>query len=88
MKNVIRWDPRSYINIWVVDEICSNNGCGVAGYAYFPSSHGSNVDGIVLEDNYVGSSAANTSVLVHETSPDRARGSTKFEESLQLLQES
>jgi len=66
MKNVIRWNSTSYINIWVVNEICSNNGCGVVGYAYFPSSHGSNVDGIVMEASYLGSSPANTSVLVHE----------------------
>ena len=66
LKDVIRWDPTSYINIWVVDEICSYNGCGVAGYAYFPSAHGSNVDGIVLESEYMGSSPEHTSVLVHE----------------------
>ncbi len=67
LKDLIRWDPYSYINIWVVREICSNSlGCGVAGYAYFPSAHGGPHDGIVVEAGYMGSSPANTSVLIHE----------------------
>jgi gliding motility-associated-like protein len=67
MKDLIRWDPTRYINIWVVREICANGiGCGVAGYAYFPSAHGSNVDGIVVEAGYTGNTEANTGVLVHE----------------------
>ncbi|MCB0548252.1 MAG: hypothetical protein KDD19_11780, partial [Phaeodactylibacter sp.] len=49
MKALSRWDPTRYINVWVVNEICSNNGCGVAGYAYLPGAHGQPYDGIVLE---------------------------------------
>jgi hypothetical protein len=67
LKNLSRWAPTCYINIWVVKEILSlGSGSGVAGYAYLPSSHGSLVDGIVVEADYFGSSQANTSVLVHE----------------------
>ncbi|MBK7407991.1 MAG: PKD domain-containing protein [Saprospirales bacterium] len=67
VKDLSRWDPLNYINVWIVGEICSNSlGCGVAGYAYFPSSHGSNQDGIVVEAAYLGSSPANSGVLVHE----------------------
>ncbi len=67
MKNINRWDPLNYINIWLVNEICSNSsGCGVAGYAYFPSSHGGLNDGIVIEANWMGSSNANSTVLSHE----------------------
>ena len=41
VKNLVRWNPEQYINIWLVKEICSSStGCGVAGYAYFPSAHG------------------------------------------------
>ena len=41
LKDLVRWDPTQYINIWVVREICGlGSGCGVAGYAYFPSAHG------------------------------------------------
>lgn len=67
LKDVSRWNPNCYINIWVVDEICSNAmGCGVAGYAYFPAAHGTVIDGIVIEWGYFGSSQANNTVLVHE----------------------
>jgi gliding motility-associated-like protein len=67
LKNLIRWDPYNYINIWLVGEICSNSsGCGVAGYAYFPSAHGGSVDGIVEEARWFGSSNAHSAVQVHE----------------------
>ena len=66
VKDLSRYDPNFYINIWVVDEICSNNGCGVAGYAYLPGAHGQSFDGIVVEADYVGSSPAASAVLVHE----------------------
>ncbi len=66
LKNLDRWDPTQYINVWSVNEICSSTGCSVAGYAFFPSSHGSAVDGIVLESQFLGSSPGNTGVLAHE----------------------
>ena len=67
VKNLSRWDPLSYINIWLVNEICrSGSGCGVAGYAYFPSAHGRDIDGIMMEARFFGSSSANSGVQVHE----------------------
>ena len=67
LKDINRWQPRCYINIWLVKEINSNSaGSGVAGYAYLPSAHGSNVDGIVMEARWFGSSPANSTVVVHE----------------------
>ena len=67
VKDLIRWEPTSYINIWLVREICSNGaGCGVAGYAYFPSVHGLPQDGIVMEAQFFGSSQGASSVQVHE----------------------
>lgn len=66
LKNLIRWDPTQYINIWLVREICSGNGCGVAGYAYFPSAHGSDIDGIVMEAQWFGSTEGNSGVQIHE----------------------
>lgn len=62
LKNVSRWNPQCYINIWVVANITGS----VAGYAYLPSAHGDNVDGIVLESKYIGSSHSNDVVLIHE----------------------
>ena len=67
VKNLNRWDPTQYINIWVVREICSDgSGCGVAGYAYFPSSHGQPQDGIMMEANFFGSSQGASGVQIHE----------------------
>ena len=66
VKDLIRWDPYHYINIWLVREICSNNGCGVAGYAYFPSAHGSDVDGIMMEAEWFGATNGTSGVQVHE----------------------
>ncbi|MBK6929805.1 MAG: hypothetical protein IPH12_02715 [Saprospirales bacterium] len=67
LKNLNRWDATQYINIWLVREVCSLSGsCGVAGYAYLPSAHGADIDGIVIEARWFGSSPGNTGVLVHE----------------------
>ena len=67
VKNLSRWDPTQYVNIWLVREICSaSSGCGVAGYAYLPAAHGSDVDGIVMEASWFGSSPGQSAVQVHE----------------------
>ncbi len=67
MKDLSRWDPLNYINIWLVREICSSgSGCGVAGYAYFPSAHGNANDGIVLESRWMGLNPGESAVLTHE----------------------
>ena len=67
LKNVNRWDPLLYINIWVVGEITSASvGPGVAGYAYFPTSHGQAEDGIVVEAQRFGDTPSNSAVHVHE----------------------
>ncbi|MBK7410888.1 MAG: PKD domain-containing protein [Saprospirales bacterium] len=66
LKDLIRWDPLRYINIWLVREICNNNGCAVAGYAYFPAAHGGAKDGIVMEAKWFGSSNGNSGVQIHE----------------------
>ncbi|MCC6460940.1 MAG: hypothetical protein IT260_10750, partial [Saprospiraceae bacterium] len=67
LKDLNRWDPTRYINLWVVREMCSVfAGCGVAGYSNFPSEHGSNNDGAVVEATWFGTSPGNSGVLVHE----------------------
>ncbi len=67
LKNLIRWNPNNYINIWLVRKICDNAGdCGTAGYAYLPSAHGTDIDGIVEEAKWFGSNPANSTVTVHE----------------------
>lgn len=66
LKDLARWDTESYMNIWLVREICDNGGCGVAGYAYYPSSHGQCWDGMVVEARHFGSSTDNSKIHVHE----------------------
>lgn len=62
VKNLNRWNPSCYINIWLVRSIPGS----VAGYAYLPSAHGSYLDGIVMEANWFGSSPKNSVVTIHE----------------------
>lgn len=62
LKNLNRWDPFSYINIWVIRSIPGT----VAGFAYLPPMHGSNVDGIVLEARYFGVTEAYDVLVIHE----------------------
>ncbi|MDQ3108632.1 MAG: M43 family zinc metalloprotease [Bacteroidota bacterium] len=67
LKNLIRWDPTKYLNIWLVNEITSlSMGSGVAGYAYLPSSHGNPEDGIVNEARWFGSDPNNSKIHIHE----------------------
>ena len=66
LKNLIRWKPKEYINIWVVSEINSTTyGPAINGYAYLPSFHGNNLDGIVVEANRL-LSAGDIASLIHE----------------------
>jgi hypothetical protein len=67
LKNINRWPPTCYLNIWIVGDINSlSSGNGVIGYAYLPSAHGLNMDGIVMEANYFGTSSDNDGVGAHE----------------------
>ncbi|MCW3124687.1 MAG: hypothetical protein JWO03_345 [Bacteroidetes bacterium] len=69
IKNMNRWNPNCYVNIWLVRKICTSNSpssCNIGGYAYFPSSAGTSVDGIVCLSSYFGSSKANSVIHVHE----------------------
>lgn len=62
VKNINRWDPNCYINIWLVNSIPTT----VVGYAYLPSAHGTSLDGIIEEAAYFGSSNVNDVVITHE----------------------
>lgn len=67
LKNINRWSPTCYLNIWIVNAINSlSSGPGVIGYAYLPSAHGMPMDGIVIEAGYFGSSPTNDAVGAHE----------------------
>ncbi len=65
--DIATWDTKNYINIRLVKKICTSIDCGsTTGYAYLPSAHGLDVDGIVIQADVFGSSAAATSVAAHE----------------------
>ncbi|MEO6759117.1 MAG: M43 family zinc metalloprotease, partial [Saprospiraceae bacterium] len=67
MKNLHRWAPKQYLNIWLVREICSTSaGCGVVGYAFQPAYHGTGYDGLVIEAQFFGAVENQTSVAAHE----------------------
>lgn len=66
-KSIRRWEPRKYLNIWVVRSICFQSlGCGVAAYATGPTFHGTGVDGVVIEHPFFGTSPGLTAALAHE----------------------
>ncbi|MBZ0205620.1 MAG: thrombospondin type 3 repeat-containing protein, partial [Flavobacteriales bacterium] len=65
LKDLDRWDPFRYYNIWVVSEIDDNNGGdGTQGYAYFASAHGQDYDGMVVLANSLKDHTSTT--LTHE----------------------
>lgn len=67
LKNLSRWDPEQYINIWVVKSICyEGTNCGLIGYAFLPPFHGEDFDGIVIEADYFGTGDNLRGVLAHE----------------------
>ena len=67
LKALSFWDSERYLNVWLVAEITSMSmGSGVAGYATFPSSHGSPSDGIVEEARWFGGTVDDDKVTAHE----------------------
>lgn len=68
-KNIIgmaTWDPKKYINIRIVKDVCLNGTCIPIGYGTYPALAELNEDGIFIEADYFGKSETNTSALVHE----------------------
>ncbi len=59
LKNLNRWEPNLYLNIWFIRSITSL--LGYVGYAFYPSATGTAEDGIVLQYNYI-----NSNLLSHE----------------------
>jgi gliding motility-associated-like protein len=67
VKDLNRWQPTCYLNIWVVKEITSLSfGTGLIGYAYFPSAHGRNMDGLMIEAGVFGVSMQTDAIAAHE----------------------
>lgn len=52
MKNMSKWDPYKYLNIWIINTIVDGN---FSGYSYYPNgSAGLPYDGIVIKYDYFG----------------------------------
>jgi hypothetical protein len=67
LKDLIRWEPTLYMNIWLVSEITREaDNSGVIGFATFPDAHGSDQDGLVIEAAFFGSNFTDTKVIMHE----------------------
>jgi gliding motility-associated-like protein len=62
VKNVRRWNPLCYINIWVVKTISVYSG----GYSSLPAVAGTDFDGIVIQANDFGGSSAGDVFIIHE----------------------
>ncbi|SOU85710.1 GEVED domain-containing protein [Tenacibaculum dicentrarchi] len=50
------WDTALYLNMWVVDNIEKPNGDTILGYAQFPWDTDATTDGVVMADQYFGTS--------------------------------
>lgn len=77
IKNLSRWDPQKYYNIWLVNKIdgCTGVFCGcscdagyTAGYAYFPFANNSTASSFGLDGTIILANefAAGNNVLPHE----------------------
>ncbi|MCB0735533.1 MAG: T9SS type A sorting domain-containing protein [Bacteroidetes bacterium] len=72
VKDLIRWDYKTYLNIWVVERIdLTIDGATLAGYTYRPPSTNEKIDGILVDHSFVGSSGTSNTltagrVLTHE----------------------
>lgn len=66
IKNLSRWDPSKYYNIWVVNKMDGwdgyNSGGGVVGFAYFPGAD-PEYDGTVIMEAF---NDSGQSTLAHE----------------------
>jgi hypothetical protein len=77
IKNLSRWDPQKYYNIWLVNKIdgCTGIFCGcscdagfTAGYAYFPFANNSTASSFGLDGTIILASqfVSGNNVLPHE----------------------
>ncbi|MFT5820382.1 MAG: hypothetical protein ACI8ZM_001621 [Crocinitomix sp.] len=62
------WDRNYYFNIWIVNSISSGGEGTILGYAEFPYSGGSSNYGVIIRNDYYGSTgtAAGDRTLTHE----------------------
>jgi len=61
LKNVNRWNPHRYLNVWIGKDV--SNAYGASAYSSFPSYLDLGIDGIVIQYNSLG---FNHTILSHE----------------------
>ncbi|MEL6721318.1 MAG: M43 family zinc metalloprotease, partial [Bacteroidota bacterium] len=65
-QNGNRFPTTDYINVYLVEEICDEGDCSIAGYAYLAGAHGRPFDGIVGEAFWFGTQPEFSTVHIHE----------------------
>jgi PKD repeat protein len=73
VKELISWPRNRYFNVWIVDNVITDGGTQVGGYAYQPSNFiGDPVDGVIVTHTQFGSIGTSSSsnfasrTLTHE----------------------
>lgn len=67
LKDLMRWDPTHYINIWVVKSITNDNaGVSFPGYSTLPFEAGSQRDGIVIQATHMNNNILTRNTFPHE----------------------
>ena len=69
LKALSFWDSNNYMNIWLVNNICTsgmNGNCNVTGYSYLAAAHGETYDGPVIKAANFGTSQENTTAAIRE----------------------
>lgn len=54
LKPATQWNPRHYLNIWVVKITDTGPDAGTLGFAYGSSQAGTDIDGVVIDHRYFG----------------------------------
>ncbi|MEL6674321.1 MAG: M43 family zinc metalloprotease [Bacteroidota bacterium] len=69
LKGLSFWNSNHYMNIWIVNDICtsaSTGYCGVEGYSYLAAAHGETYDGCVIDAQHFGTNPEANVALIHE----------------------
>lgn len=70
VKDLIRWDYKKYLNIWVISFIGrkpETEGSIIAGYSRFPFDTDASTDGIIIDHRFVGSTGTSSATVAGRT---------------------
>ena len=71
LKNMSYWNTNDYLNLYIVNSICTSaNGpnaqCGLTGYSYNSGAHGFSYDGPVLSRTTFTGTSEDAALVAHE----------------------